>query len=358
MKPIRIFATPSHATKERTSGVDFARVIQPMKYLGQEKGFKVTIYDPKRDEKVNWLDVTRENDIIFLNYTANAYFFAIMGCMARKNKRKIVLDVDDNLWDIREDNTAYQVFKKGSEGIKNFTAICNEVDYITTTSSYLKNVICNYTMKRHDQVFTFPNCIDLSLYTHRSKPKNENDITICHYGSASHFLDLQESGFIGGINKLFKELPNVNLLTIGSLIPALKNKWGMRYNHSYGDVDIYKWIKEKFPLFMDKADIVVAPLEIDTYNRSKSFIKWLEYSSAMKPGVYQDITPYQEVVRNGENGFLAYREEDWYHYLKELALNFSLRKKIGEQAFKDVQKHTIQKNIHLYASFFKAIMLK
>src|SRR3990167_8006001 len=78
-RTIKIFALPSHATKTRTSGVDFARVIQPSKYLNGfiYKGYKfdVYIYDPIVDEKLDWLKVSQEYDIIFLNYTANPWGF-------------------------------------------------------------------------------------------------------------------------------------------------------------------------------------------------------------------------------------------------------------------------------------------
>ena len=90
MKTIKIFACPSHAAVERVSGVDFARVIQPMTFLNgykdNEVEFKVQIYDPRLNEKEDWIKVTAENDILFLNYMTNAWAFAIMGCFARKNK--------------------------------------------------------------------------------------------------------------------------------------------------------------------------------------------------------------------------------------------------------------------------------
>ena len=357
MKPIRIFAVPSHVAKERVSGVDFARIIQPMTHLSKHKDFKVTIYEPKLNEKMDWLEVTANNDILFLNYTTNPWSFAIMGCLARKHNRKIVLDLDDALWLCREDNTAYEVFKKGSEGIKNFTAICNEVDWITTTSSYLRNVVCNETMKRHEQVKILPNYIDLELYSHRSEPKNYSTVNILHFGSSSHYKDLQDSGFVDGLEKLMKDLPNVRFVTVGALIPKLKNKWGARYRHDFGDVDIYKWIKNKFPQFMDEADIVVAPLDIDTYNRAKSPIKRWEASSAMKPFVGQDIYPYQQAVNDGVDGFLCSSSDDWYKKLKMLSLDFELRKKIGKAGYKrTVKEAQIQNNIWRYAKFFKSVL--
>ena len=184
MKTIRIFALPSHATKERTSGVDFARIIQPMKaldgYVLGDIKFKVHVYDVVKDKTLDWMEVAKEYDIMYLNYTAVPMQFAMMGLMMRKHGRPIVLDLDDSLWDIVEDNPAYKIYKKGSEAIRNFTSIANEVDYITTTNGYLRNVIDHHTNKK--DITVFPNYIDFDLYNHRAKFKDTPDIRLLHFG--------------------------------------------------------------------------------------------------------------------------------------------------------------------------------
>ena len=54
MKLIRLFGMPAHTFKHRTSGVDFARIIQPLKaldgYKDNEAEFQVTIFDVKNQE--------------------------------------------------------------------------------------------------------------------------------------------------------------------------------------------------------------------------------------------------------------------------------------------------------------------
>lgn len=358
MKPIKIFAVPSHCAKERVSGVDFARVIQPMTFLGKHPGFKVQVYDPKLNEKMNWLQVTAENDILFLNYTTNPWSFAIMGCLARKNKRTIVLDLDDALWDVLPDNTAYQAFREGSKGIKDFTSICNEVDYVTCTNGYLRNVIVHHTAKTYDKISLLPNFVDLSLYSHRSFFKDTPSIQLTHYGSSSHFKSLQNEEFNKGIDRIFKEYPNVTLKTVGALIPKYKNRWGQRYEHGFGDVDVLTWIKDKFPVFMDETDIIVAPLTENTYNRCKSSIKFIEASSAKKPGVWQDMRQYQEVIEDGRNGFLARRAEDWYGAIKKLIDDKALRQKVGGEAFETIRKDWQMKDhVKDYAQFFQKLPL-
>ena len=364
LKKIKIFCFPSHASTERTSGVDFARVIQPLKYLNGYKDDEVEIethiWDVNTKEETNWLGVAETYDIIYLNYINNPWGFAAMGAMARKHGVKLVLDLDDDLWDILPDNPAAEVFKKDGEAIKNFTAICNEVDYMTCTNSYLKNVIVHNTMKRHEQIKVFPNYIDLKLYSHRSLFKDTHQIQITHFGSTTHFIDLSSEGFIDGMDKILKEYPNVSVKFVGALLPSLKEKWGARYVHDYGHTDIFHWVqdKNKFPKFMDETDIVVAPLAENVYNRCKSSIKFLEASSAKKPGVWEKIRPYAEIV-DGTNGFLAHSSQEWYDKLKILIDDVVLRKKMGEEAFKTV-KNDWQLKDHLkeYATFFKDILTK
>lgn len=353
MKPIRLFAMPSHAAVERTSGVDFARVIQPMEHLSKLKDFNVTIYDPSLNKKMNWIEAIENNDIVFLNYTTNAWAFAIMGAIARKKGRIIISDMDDALWEVLPDNTAYEVFKQ-DEVQKTVSAICDEVDYITCTNPYLRNVIAHNTNSKHDKIKIMPNYINLNLYSHRCEFKDTHEIQLTHFGSTSHFKSLQDEEFNKGIDMIFKDYPNVILKTIGANIPKYKNRWGRRYMHGFGDVDVYKWIAEKFPGFMDETDIIVAPLSDNTYNRCKSSIKFIEASSAKKPGVWQRIRQYNEVVEEGYNGFLARTATEWYQSIKKLIEDKRLRKKVGEMAFKTVKDDWQMKdNVYKYADLFK-----
>lgn len=361
MKIIRIFALPSHASEERTAGVDFVRVIQPMQalngYKDKDVEFKVDIWQPNKKDKTNWLEVARAYDLLYLNYTNNAWAFAAMGALARKYSRKMVMDVDDGLWNILPDNAVYQIYKRGSEGLKNVTAILNEVDYVTCTNSYLKNVIAHNTLKRHENIKVFPNYIDLNLYKHRSPFKDTFQIQLTHFGSSSHFQSLQDEEFNKGIDMLFKEYPNVSFTTVGAFIPKYKIRWGSRYTHSFGNVDIYKWVSDQFPIAMDETDIIVAPLTDNVYNRSKSSIKFIEASSAKKPGVYQRIRQYEDLVENGKNGFLASTAQEWHDSIKKLIDDKELRRTMGEEAFKLVERDfQIQSHVKDFADWFKEIL--
>lgn len=354
MKKYKIFALPSHQSEERTSAVDFLRIIQPMKHLGKEEDFEVTVWDPTMN--LDWPTVAQEYDAIYFSYLNSPWGFAVMGAMARNYGKKLIMDIDDNLWDIKEDNPAYSIFKKGSEGIETITAIANEVDYITCTNDYLKNVIIHNTKKNHDNTFVFDNYIDLELYSHKAADKNTTDINIGHFGSTTHFTSLANSQFVEAMDKLMQDYPNVTFTTIGSFLPDFKNKWGQRYVQKFGDVDVYKWVKDRYPGFADDIDFFVTPLTNDVYNQSKSDTKFNEVSSTGRPGVWQNIRQYRQAVYHGTDGLLAIHTHEWYDAMKKLCDSYDLRKKMGEAAYKKVQGRTIQGHIGEYKEFFTQIL--
>ncbi len=354
---ISIFSYPSHQEQERTAGVDLVRIIQPMTYLGKEEGFKVHLWNfNDYPADMNWERVAQEHDILYFNYLSNPWGFAMMGMLARKYKRKMIMDVDDDLWNILKDNSVYDAYKVGSEAIKVFTSISNEVDYITTTNNYLKNLIINNTSKTYDKVKVFPNYIDLNLYKYKPEPRDEYTVWVTHFGSTSHFGDLLDTDFVEGVHKIMREYPNFRFRTIGSFLPQFADRWGRRYENKFGSVDIYKWVSTKFPIFMEDTDIILAPLRMNTYNLCKSGIKFLEASSAKKVGCYQNIRQYQELVKNGVNGFLCDNKESWYRSIKYL-IEYPLERKImGEEAYKTTQKYQIKDHISNYAEFFQQIL--
>jgi len=352
---ISIFGFPSHQEKTRTHGADMVRIIQPLQHLNGYKGIKTTIFDINQNTR--WPDVCKKNNIIYFNYLHDPWGFAAMGSTARGMGVKLVMDIDDDIWDIRGDNPAQTAWKKGSANLRNFTCICNEVDYITCTSDYLRNVIMNNTNKTADKIMVIPNYVDLNLYKYRAPFKDTGQIVLTHFGSTTHFEDLSEWEFFKGVDRIMKDYPNVILRTIGAFLPKLRAKWGQRYENHFGHEDVYAWIKDKFPKFMEETDILVVPLTVDIYNKCKSQIKWLEASSAKIPGVWADIRQYQEVI-DGTNGILAGNDKQWYKGIKYLIDNPIRRQEMGEKAFKDIEDNwTIQKNIDKYAQFFENILL-
>lgn len=360
MKTIKIFSIGSHTFIDRVSAVDYVRIAQPMKYLkdyeyGDYK-FKVTAYNQVTDPSFDWRDVFRDHDIVYFNYSTNDVAYAVIGTMAQKYKRKIVCDLDDDVFNILQDNVAFETFKEGSWGRKVIKGIIGDVHHATTTNKHLKNSIMFNTQKKSKDVTVIPNYIDLSLYKHRSPFKDRGFYKALHFGSSSHFVSLANDEFYKGMDRIMREYPNFSFTSVGAFLPSYRNRWGRRYQQGFGDTDLMKWI-EKMPEIMDDHDFMVVPLNDNIYNRSKSSVKYLEASSYKIPGIYQDIRQYREVVTDGHNGLLATTENEWYNSIKTMIDNTKLRRQMGENAFETVEKEwTIQGNVDKYAEMMINIL--
>lgn len=357
MNVIRVYSVGSHESPDHKSGVDYVRVYSPMKYLNGYKDddveIQVTQYDINKKPQDNWIDIAKEYDVVFLNYSVLAEAYAYMGAPVHGNGRTIIMDIDDAVWFVQKDNIVHDKLKEmNAEYI--LTCILNDVDGIVTTNRYLRNIIGDKTYKQHKDIRVIENQIDLTLYNQTFPPEDRDQITLMHFGSTSHFDDLLDEEFVNGMDRILKEFPNVRFKTIGAFISKLRYKWGSRYVNDFGDVDIYRWIKDKFPVFMEEADIMVVPLLDTKYNRSKSDIKFLESGSAMKPGIYSAVRPYTDTIVHGETGYLANTSDEWYEYMKLLITDLKERRRIGKNAYEYIKKERqIQDHVKEYTDFIK-----
>lgn len=361
MNVIRVFAFPSHSPGKHVSGVDYPRVIQPMTFLNGYKDdkaiFEVDLWDGEKISPKKWFQMVAGYDIIYFNYTLNDMNFAEMRIATEMHGKKLIMDLDDALWNINPDNSVYKNYEKGSDGIGFVTIFINEADYVTCTNSYLKNIIVNNTQKRHELIKVFPNCVDLKLYKSRPEPKDYPFITITHYGSSSHYADLSDPEFIKGMDMIMDEYPNVTFLTVGSFFQELKMKYGKRYQEEFGATNFLEWAKDKFPKVMEKTDIFVAPLTLNTYNRAKSDIKRSEVATTKRAFVGQNIRQYQEVITDGVDGFLCSTAQEWHDKIKTLIDDPVLRKKMGEAGFERVKQTRQAKDmVKHYAEWFEEIL--
>ena len=115
---------------------------------------------------------------------------------------------------------------------------------------------------------------------------------------------------------IMKILPLVHAVTTVKFIP---------FEQAY-----VRFVKRMFSLNLD---IALAPLEDNEFNRCKSNIKWLEYSSCAVPGIYSDLPPYAKDIQSGKDGFLVgSSKKEWVQALEFLICNKKERIKIGYMA--------------------------
>lgn len=344
-----------------TSGVDYYRTILPGLHLPKDE-FEVEIrQDPFTKDQKNWDEITKYWDIILTSYIDTPWGYVSMGFNGEKNNCKIVIDLDDNVWQLTPDNPVFKNYHKGTEPLANLTSILHHSQYVTTTNSVLRNKICQFAERSYDREKTKVICnyVDLNKYDYKKIKKEKKErITILHAGSSTHWKDLTEGGFVGGLKRILKEYDNVDFVTIGNWIPEWVTIAGPRYKQINGKPDVYEYIDKLWPEMCALTDIVVVPLAYDEATICKSGIKYLEFSAGKVPGVYSDIRQYKELIEPGR-GFLARTEDEWYQALKKLIDSEELRREVGENAYQYVKDNwTIQGNIDKMAEWIKYIVDK
>jgi len=96
---------------------------------------------------------------------------------------------------------------------------------------------------------------------------------------------------------------------------------------------------------LNEIDIGVMPLANDEWCAGKCGYKLLRYMACGKSSVASAVGVNIEIIKNGENGFLAATDKEWYDSLRLLIENKELREKIGKNARLTVEQKYSKKII-------------
>jgi glycosyltransferase involved in cell wall biosynthesis len=103
-------------------------------------------------------------------------------------------------------------------------------------------------------------------------------------------------------------------------------------------------------------DVGIAPLVDHNFNRSKSNLRWLEYSALGIPSVCTNISHFKETIKDGQDGMLADGLEQWEHALNSLISFKNMRGNMGRMANKRVKEDfNVKRNAPEYVRLLKKI---
>ena len=101
------------------------------------------------------------------------------------------------------------------------------------------------------------------------------------------------------------------------------------------DPDFGSWCRTAAAL---KLDVALAPLEDSPFHACKYFNKYLEYGSLGAAGIYSDVPPFVDAVRDGATGLLVpNRSSEWLAAIDALVDDTGLRRRIASSAAADVE---------------------
>ena len=246
--------------------------------------------------------------------------------IAHREGKPVVFDLDDLLFFLPEDHPGRQTQYYATSLLPMYQAM-TEADLVTVSTPKLGQVLGGY----HDNIAVLPNYFDDTLWHLRPpvRKKLENGLlTIGYMGGYSHkpdleylapvFLDLLER-YPDRIRWQFWGIEAPEEIRSYSQVTST-----LSYSYSYREFATY--------FQTQSADIFLAPLVDNLFNRCKSPVKFFEYSALGVPGVYSRLETYEGVVTHGKNGLLALSLDEWSESIIELIENEELRFELASNA--------------------------
>ena len=268
-------------------------------------------------------------------------------------KKPIVIDTDDDLFNINPLNNAYEsmgtrevqlpdgtwLWKDGKARFDLYENKKRMIDYemclrrsdaiITTTMRLANNL-----KKFNEAVVIIPNSINFHLFPQITIKKEKGRLDLVWAGGSSHYPDLAMIG--DGLRTLAKKYPNLHFHLVGMEFGAIRKMWPHARYH------FWRWLPPEghgFRLATIGADVAIAPLEDKVFNWSKSCIKWYEYAAVGIPTVASRVPPYSDEIQDGETGYLFRSNDEFVEKVSELLENPIERTRIANNAYKWVRGH-------------------
>ena len=190
----------------------------------------------------------------------------------------------------------------------------------------------NYAKKYNKNVYLIPDALDAKKYLLKSDYSDYGKIIIGWTGNQTTMK------FLHVISDCLREVSKEKSIILRCI--------GINNFKIIGvDVENIKWEESKEPSIIRDFDIGIMPLTDDSFSRGKSGLKIIQYFAAGVPVVASPVGWNKNIIKNGENGFLADSESEWLKYFRMLIKDSELRKRIGMAGRKTFEeKFTLEKN--------------
>lgn len=300
------------------------------------------------------LKIIRACDALHVRFTSHLAAEIMKKFKEMNPDAPIVFDTDDDLHNISPTSDAYEhrgtgevmlddgrmLWEQGVRGFDMYQNRKNLVDYeycleqadvVTVTNLYLARVVEKY----NENVIVIPNAIDFKYWPELDiTRKDKDEVRLVWAGGSNHYEDL--AMIKPGLDTLMKKYPNLIYYHVGQNFPGITK--GLPEDR----VRNHSWIKADghgYRMASIDPDIAIAPVVENNFNRSRSCVKFYEYSALKAPTVAAKNPPYTREVKHGHTGLLFETKDEFVKQVSELIEDPLRRAEIGSNAYKWVKNH-------------------
>ncbi len=311
------------------SGCGHWRILWPEQVInstgrGMSQSTTAMVADPRWYEKVKAVKLQRQAS------GSQKQFLEHLKKVQQEHDFKIIYEVDDVVF--REEIPDYNKFKfafDNNEVRQNCIDMINMVDEVTVTCDFMRRL---YTEKTGQQNITvIPNFVPNFWMGHlfdikrvqNSFDKNKKKPRILYTGSGAHYdVDNKTGGkddMSEVLNVIRKTINKYQWVFVGAFPPPLADLVRT------GKIEFHPWKNLlEYPHFIANLNpqLMVAPLEVNNFNRAKSDIKFIEACTLGIPCLCQDMDTYYSAP-----GSLRFKTPEEFEQKIESILNWKNRTK-------------------------------
>lgn len=286
-------------------------------------------------ERIGLLNRLDEYDAVFVYREAALLGPAFLEKRIARRK-PIIYQLDDPL---------YMPYRSPSNGYLSYLKFFGKIKEIISVSKVVianSSHIRDYSLQFNKNVWQVPSIVDTNQFVYKPFPEKPERVTIGWSGSPT-------------------TLKNIKLVEKPLQAISAKNICGI---HFIGGTDFdlenvnytaQKWNGATEVEDLRKLQVGLVPLPENSWNGFKFIMKTAQYMSLGIVPVGTPIASNPEVIRHGENGFLAATDQEWIEHLTTLVKDDKLRNRMSAAAAADAQaKYSLEANAPKIIEAFRA----
>lgn len=193
---------------------------------------------------------------------------------------------------------------------KKIDAIMRRADLFIAGSSYLADRARRAGARRVEIV---PTVVDIDRYPAARREASANSVVIGWIGSP------KTAHYLLSVKRLLSRMTGISCVAIGAREDQVAG----------GPFKAKPWSEATEVDLLRRVDIGIMPLPDEPWTRGKCGYKLIQYMACGLPVVASPVGANTDIVRHGENGFLASTEGQWVEALARLVARPDLRRRMG-----------------------------
>ena len=259
--------------------------------------------------------------------------------IAKAWRKPIIYDFDDAIWlpNTSDSNKIAALLKFHGK----VSSICRW----SHTISCGNNFLARYARQYNSSVIVNPTTIDaLHLQLPPKKQEETTPIIIGWTGTHSTLKYLRELQPV--LTELAADFPEVHFQIISNQSPDFK----------LAHMQYIPWNKATEMEDLQAFNIGLMPLTSDRWSEGKCGFKALQYMALSIPVVASPVGVNREIIRHGQNGFLANTSEEWLLYLGKLIKDRQLRQELGQKGrYTVTSRFSVEANADNFLALFRGL---